>query len=69
MLHKFAGRRGFASVSSLSGNSFEVRNKLFINGQWKDARSGSTFDVLNPATGELITKVASGGAEDVDEAV
>ena len=44
-------------------------HKLFINGQWQAARSGKTFDVLNPATGELLAKVAEGDAADVDLAV
>jgi len=46
-----------------------VRNQLLINGQWQDAKSGETFDVINPGTGELITKVASGGADDINLAV
>ena len=45
------------------------RHKLLINDQWGDARSGQTFDVMNPATGEVMSKVASGGVEDVALAV
>ena len=30
----------------------------FINGQWEGATSGATFDVINPATGDVIEKVA-----------
>ncbi|WP_462409733.1 aldehyde dehydrogenase family protein [Neobacillus sp. Marseille-QA0830] len=41
----------------------------FINGKWEPAASGATFDVVNPATGELVAKVAKGTAEDVDRAV
>ncbi|MFR6118737.1 MAG: aldehyde dehydrogenase family protein [[Clostridium] scindens] len=33
-----------------------------------DARS-ETFETVNPATGRVITSIASCGAEDVDEAV
>jgi len=43
--------------------------KLHINGQFIDAASGKTFDTINPATGEVLTRVAEGGAEDVDRAV
>ena len=43
--------------------------KVLINGQWVPAKSGETFDVLNPATGELLARVASCGKEDVDAAV
>jgi aldehyde dehydrogenase (NAD+) len=45
------------------------QNKLFINGDFVDARSGETFATYNPATEEKITDVASAGADDVDAAV
>jgi phenylacetaldehyde dehydrogenase len=40
-----------------------------INGKWVPAKSGETFDVLNPATGELLASVAACAKEDVDAAV
>ena len=43
--------------------------QLFIGGQWVDAASGETFTTPNPATGEPLATVASGGAEDIDRAV
>jgi acyl-CoA reductase-like NAD-dependent aldehyde dehydrogenase len=43
--------------------------RLFIDGQWVDARSGATFRTINPATEEPLTEVAEGGAEDIDLAV
>ena len=46
-----------------------LQNKLFINGEFVDARSGQTFATFNPATEEKITDVASAGADDVDAAV
>jgi aldehyde dehydrogenase (NAD+) len=42
---------------------------LYINGEWKPAKSGETFEVVNPATGEVAAKVAKAGKEDVEEAV
>jgi acyl-CoA reductase-like NAD-dependent aldehyde dehydrogenase len=47
----------------------DFQTKLFINGEFVDARSGETFATINPATEEKIADVASGGAEDVDAAV
>src|SRR3954470_21925467 len=44
-----------------------VRN--FIGGQWVEARSGETFNSINPATEELVAPVARSGAEDVAAAV
>ena len=43
--------------------------KLWINGQWKAARLGETFDVFNPATGEIIARCAAGDKVDIDAAV
>ena len=40
---------------------------LYIDGAWTEAVE--TFDDVNPATGALLVKVASGSAEDVDRAV
>ncbi|HEY1920448.1 MAG TPA: aldehyde dehydrogenase family protein [Streptosporangiaceae bacterium] len=43
--------------------------QLFINGQWVNAASGRTFETPNPATGEILARVAEGEAEDIDRAV
>jgi len=43
--------------------------KLFIGGRWVEAASGKTFETINPATGEVLARVAEGGAEDIDRAV
>lgn len=40
---------------------------LFIDGAWTDA--AATFEDLNPATGEVLARVADASAEDVDRAV
>jgi phenylacetaldehyde dehydrogenase len=45
------------------------QHKLLIDGKWVDAKSGKTFDVIDPATGEVITKVAAGDAADVELSV
>jgi acyl-CoA reductase-like NAD-dependent aldehyde dehydrogenase len=43
--------------------------QLLIGAEHLDAADGRTFETLDPATGEAITTVAQGGAEDVDRAV
>jgi len=43
--------------------------KMLIGGQLVDARSGKTFKVVNPATGEEFEEAPLGGKEDVDLAV
>jgi betaine-aldehyde dehydrogenase len=42
---------------------------LWINGERVPARSGKSAPVLNPATGEVLARVAQGGPEDVGAAV
>jgi acyl-CoA reductase-like NAD-dependent aldehyde dehydrogenase len=46
-----------------------MRKQLFINGTWRDAVSGRTLEVVNPATEEVIAVVASAEQADVDAAV
>src|SRR4051812_45424563 len=43
--------------------------KMFINGEHVDALDGQTFEVTNPATGQVIARVPLGGKQDVDRAV
>jgi succinate-semialdehyde dehydrogenase/glutarate-semialdehyde dehydrogenase len=43
--------------------------RLLIDNQWVDAQSGKTLDVLNPATGAVIGKVAHAGTADLDRAL
>ncbi|HLA51716.1 MAG TPA: NAD-dependent succinate-semialdehyde dehydrogenase [Flavitalea sp.] len=46
-----------------------IKTQLFINGNWVDGEKGTTFDVVNPATGELIRKVAEASPAQVKEAI
>ena len=43
--------------------------KMLINGKWVGAASGKTFEVTNPATGNVIAHVAEGDKADIDAAV
>jgi len=43
--------------------------RLLINNEWVDSSDGKTFDTYNPATGEVIAKVAHATTKDVDMAV
>ena len=42
---------------------------LFIDGKWTPAAGGKTIDVYNPATNEVIGRVASAGKADLDRAL
>src|SRR5438552_18429264 len=43
--------------------------KILIDGSWSDAASGKTSNTYNPATGEVLARVAEGDREDIDRAV
>ena len=42
---------------------------MLIDGKWVEAASGRTFPTYNPATGEVLARVAEGDREDIDRAV
>lgn len=42
---------------------------LLINGKWREASDGSTFEVENPATGEVLATMASAICEDAQAAM
>nr|ALG75772.1 aldehyde dehydrogenase 2 [Tricholoma vaccinum] len=46
-----------------------INTGLFINGQWVDPVEPATIDVVNPATGKVVTSVTAGSLKDVDIAV
>jgi succinate-semialdehyde dehydrogenase/glutarate-semialdehyde dehydrogenase len=46
-----------------------MQTKLFINGNWTDAQSGTTLPVINPATSESIGAVAHAEIADLDLAL
>ncbi len=46
-----------------------TQTRLLINNEWVDPIDGGLFDTLNPATGQVIAKVAAAGPKDVDKAV
>jgi betaine-aldehyde dehydrogenase len=41
----------------------------YIGGEWVDAASAETFDVVNPATEEVIATVPNGGRQDAQRAI
>ena len=42
---------------------------MFIDGSWGEARNGGTFEVTDPATGDVIGTVPDGGADDAHDAI
>jgi acyl-CoA reductase-like NAD-dependent aldehyde dehydrogenase len=65
-LSNFSKEQPFMS----SANKTTIKpGKLFIGGEWCDAKSGKTFSTINPATAEPIIDVADADIMDVDIAV
>lgn len=46
-----------------------LRNQAYINGAWCDAEDGTTFSVINPATGEQIGSVPNMGGSETKQAI
>ena len=52
-----------------AASELEIRTRAFVDGDWIDAADGATFPCINPASGESIAQIASGGAAEIDRAV
>ena len=46
-----------------------LKSQGFINGEWVDADSGKTLNVMNPATGEAVTTIPDMGAAETRRAI
>src|SRR5437763_5843819 len=57
------------SIDPKASNFVSKTAKILIGGKWSDAASGKTFDTYNPATGEVLARVAEGDREDIERAV
>jgi aldehyde dehydrogenase (NAD+) len=58
-----------AASTALSWLKAHQPFNLFINNQWVKPTSGQYLDSINPATGKVLTQVASANSADVDTAV
>ena len=52
-----------------AARALDFRNRAFIDGAFVDALSGETFDCIDPATGNVLTRVAACDVADIDVAV
>lgn len=46
-----------------------LKAQAFIDGEWIDGIDGSSLDVMNPATGEIVSTIASVGAQETQAAI
>jgi betaine-aldehyde dehydrogenase len=47
----------------------QIRDKFYIDGEWRAPTGGKTIDVISPSTEAVIGRVPEGRAEDADAAV
>ncbi|KWR71962.1 MULTISPECIES: aldehyde dehydrogenase [Pseudomonas] len=50
-------------------SQLRIEGRAFIDGQYRDAADGTTFDCISPVDGRLLAKVASCDAADAERAV
>jgi succinate-semialdehyde dehydrogenase/glutarate-semialdehyde dehydrogenase len=60
---------GTTDLKSLLRDPSLLETRAFLAGDWVDAPDGATFDVKNPARGDVIAKVADLGRADVARAI
>jgi succinate-semialdehyde dehydrogenase/glutarate-semialdehyde dehydrogenase len=46
-----------------------LQSRCFIDNNWLNAKNEKTFNVTNPANGEIITAVTDGGVEETEQAI
>jgi len=51
-------------ANTIEVHGIEIPSGLLIGGSWRAASGGATMDVMNPATGSVIARVADGTTED-----
>ncbi len=51
------------------GVSISHPDKLYIGGEWVDAKSGKMLEIINPNSEDVVARVAEAGNDDMDRAV
>jgi acyl-CoA reductase-like NAD-dependent aldehyde dehydrogenase len=57
-----------AAPTGLDLRALLTEGTHLIGGEWVPARSGETFDVINPATQDVLLPVPRGSGDDIDDA-
>ena len=56
-------------LKSMLSNPDLICTQAFVAGKWTDAKDGKTFDVTNPARGDVIAQVADLSRAEVADAI
>ncbi|TVY70433.1 putative aldehyde dehydrogenase-like protein [Fusarium oxysporum f. sp. cubense] len=59
----------FQKLTAPNGRSVEQPLGIFINNEWREAKSGEKISVISPIDEQEIVQVHAGGEDDVDDAV
>ena len=54
--------------AALKGGSIPTY-RLYIDGQWTDAAGGATYDIVNPATEDVIARAPNASVTDMERAI
>ena len=57
------------NLSIMLKNKNLLKNKAYINGAWVDAKSGKSFEVVNPSSGDVIVSVPDLDVNDARNAI
>lgn len=63
------GSKGLEALGAEARKFISTPKKILIDGQWVTSSSGETFEIYNPATGQVVAHAQSGSKEDVNAAV
>jgi acyl-CoA reductase-like NAD-dependent aldehyde dehydrogenase len=55
--------------NTMTMDASKIETRLFINNEFVNSSSGKTFDVVNPATEEVLCAVQEASEDDVEKAV
>src|ERR1051326_8861112 len=62
-------RKARRRVGEREERSMTPTYKMYIDGEWTDAKSGRTLGIINPATEEIIAEVPYGSRQEAARAV
>ncbi|WP_108501939.1 NAD-dependent succinate-semialdehyde dehydrogenase [Paracoccus indicus] len=60
---------GQTDLKTLLADPSLLETRAFVAGEWVDAPDGATFDVMNPARGDVVAKVADMSRDQVARAI
>ena len=58
-----------AALTQAAAVACDAPTRLFIGGEWVSAKSGRTFDVIDPSTADAVASVSEGDIQDAMAAV